>query len=124
MIRVVLVALMVVLLCVGRIEAARSAVHSPSIAVFTETTGDGLRVAEHREGDAIPLHSRYRVQIGNLEDGALTVKAILLGGKEETLFSGSRPRGSSLDLPQGGGWYDPPGEAGATLLHGSAGWTQ
>jgi S1-C subfamily serine protease len=100
------------LLCVGRIDAARSAVQSPSIAVFIQTAGDGITVAEHREGGAIPLRSRYRVQIGNLKDGPVTVKAILVGDKDETLFSGSPPQGSSLVLPQGGGWYDPPGEAG------------
>ena len=81
--------------------------------MFTQTAGDDITVAEHREGDAVLLHSRYRVQIGNLEDGPLTVKAIFTGGKEKTLFSGNLPRGSHLDLPQGGGWYDAPGQAGA-----------
>jgi S1-C subfamily serine protease len=114
--RAVLVAFTVVMLCVGRIEAARSAVQSPSIAVFTQAAGDGTTAAEHREGHAVLLHSRYRVQIGNLEDGPLTVKAILSGGKEKTLFSGNLPRGSHLDLPQGGGWYDAPGEAGAIKI--------
>jgi hypothetical protein len=98
--RAVLVALTFLLLCVGRIEA-RSAVESPSIAVFTETAGDGITVAAHREGDAVLQHSRYRVQIGKLEDGPLTVKAIFSGGEEKTLFSGNLPHGSHLDLPQG-----------------------
>jgi S1-C subfamily serine protease len=114
--RAVLVAFTVVLLCVGRSGAARSAVQSPSIAVFTQTAGGGITVAEHREDDAVLLHSRYRVQIGNLEDGPLTVKAIFSGGKEKTLFSGNQPRGSHLDLPQGGGWYDVPGEAGGIKI--------
>ena len=110
--RAVLVALTVVLLCVGRIGAARSAVQSPSINLFTQAAGDGITVAEHREGDAVLLYSRYRVHIDNIEDGPLTVKAIFSDGKEKTLFSGNQPRGSHLDLPQGGGWYDVPGEAG------------
>jgi hypothetical protein len=107
--RAVLVAFTVVLLCVGRIGATQSAVQSPSIAVFTQTAGGGITVAEHREEDAVLFRSRYRVQIGNLEDRPLTVKAIFSGGKEKTFFSGNLPRGSHLDLPQGGGWYDAPG---------------
>jgi hypothetical protein len=84
--RAVLVALTVVLLCGGQIGAARSAVASSSIAVFTQRTGDGITVAEHREGDAVLLHSRYRVQIGNVEDGPLTVKAILSGARRRRSF--------------------------------------
>jgi hypothetical protein len=101
--RAVLIALAVVLLCAGRIGAARSAIQSPSIALFTQAAGDGTTVAEHREGDAVLLYSRYRVRIGNLEDSPLIVKAIFSGGKEKTLFSGNLPRGSHLDLPQGAG---------------------
>jgi S1-C subfamily serine protease len=112
--RAVLVAVMVMLLC--WIGAARSAVQYPSIAVFTQTVGDGITVVEHREGDAVLLHSRYRVQIGHLEEGPLTVKAIFAGGKEKTLFLGNLPRGSHLDLPQGDGWYDAPGETGAIKI--------
>jgi len=87
--RAVLVAFTVVLLCVGRIGATQSAVQSPSIAVFTQTAGGGITVAEHREEDAVLLRSRYRVQIGNLEDRPLTVKAI---------FSGPRRRRSSWEV--------------------------
>ena len=68
---------------------------------------------EHRNGDAIPLGARYRVQIGNLEGGGpVTVKAILPGGKEQTLFSGASASGSSLNLPQGDDWYQLPREPG------------
>ena len=108
------IALSVVALAhLGRPQVAPAAGQSPSVTIFVQTVGADSGMIEHRDGDALPLGARYRVQIGNLEGGGpLTVKAILPGGKEQTLFSGASASGSSLDLPQGDGWYQLPREPG------------
>ena len=46
----------------------------------------------------------------------MSVKAILPGGKEQTLFSGASASGSSLDLPQGNDWYQLPREPGEVRI--------
>jgi len=108
------IALSVVALAhLGRPQVAPAAGQSPSVTIFVQTVGADSRVTEHRDGDAIPVGARYRVQIGNLEGGGpVTVKAILPGGKEQTLISGASASGSSLDLPQGDDWYQLPREPG------------
>src|SRR5215831_6932326 len=54
----------VALVCLGRPQAAAG--QSPSVTLFVQTVGADSRVTEHRDGDAIPIGARYRVQIGNL----------------------------------------------------------
>ena len=105
----------VALVDLGRPQAAPAAGQSPSVTIFVQTEGADSGVIEHRDGDAISLGARYRVrvQIGNLEGGGpVSVKAILPGGKEQTLFSSASASGSSLDLPQGDGWFQLPREPG------------
>ena len=103
----------VALVFLGRPQAAPAPGQSPSVTMFVQTVGADSGMIEHRDGDAIPLGARYRVQIGNLEGGdPVTVKAILPGGKEQTLFTGASASGSPLDLPQGDGWYQLPREPG------------
>jgi S1-C subfamily serine protease len=114
--RIGIIALTAALLCVGRIEAPQAADHAPSIIVLAKTTDADATVTEHRDGEAVPLGARYRVQIESLEGGALTVTVVLPGGTEKPLFSGDLPAGSNLDLPQGGGWYDLPREPGDIKL--------
>jgi hypothetical protein len=100
------------LLFIGLIEAPKAADHAPSIIIFAKTADADATVTKHQGGEAVPLGGRYRVQIGSLEAGALTVKVILPGGTEQLLFSEYVPAGSNLDLPQGGGWYELPREPG------------
>ena len=54
----------VALVCLGRPQAAAG--QSPSVTIFVQTVGADSRITEHRDGDAIPVGARYRVQIGNL----------------------------------------------------------
>ena len=76
----------VALVYLGLAPSAPAAGESPSITIFVQTVGADSGMIGHRNGDAIPLGARYRVQIGNLEGGGpVTVKAILPGGKEQTL---------------------------------------
>jgi hypothetical protein len=100
-----------------RPQGAPAAGQSASVTIFVQTVGADSGMIEHRNGDAIPLGARYRVQIGNLEGGGpVTVKAILPGGKEQTLFSGASASGSSLNLPQGDDWYQLPREPGEVKI--------
>src|SRR6516165_10460439 len=94
------------------IETPQAADHAPSIMVLAKTSGVDSTVTEHQDGEAVPLGGRYQVQIGSLEAGALTVKVILPDGTEKLLFSGDITDGSTLELPQGTGWYDLPIEPG------------
>ena len=98
------------------IETPQAADHAPSIMVLAKTSGVDSTVTEHQDGEAVPLGGRYQVQIGSLEAGALTVKVILPDGTEKLLFSGDITDGSTLELPQGTGWYDLPIEPGVIKL--------
>ena len=79
MTRIVVPALTIpALLLMLLIEAPQAANLAPSIIVLAKTAGADSTVTEHRDGEAVPLAGRYRVQIGSLEAGALTMPATCL----------------------------------------------